>query len=251
MRALAIVPTYNERDNLPVLVDGLLSIPHLRIQVVDDASPDGTGALADDLAARSGGGVSVLHRTGPRGLGLAYVDGIHRAFQTDADVICQMDADLSHRPTDLVSMLEAVQHADLVIGSRYVPGGRIVNWPLRRRLLSAGANVYVRTICGLDVHDCTSGFRCWRRETLAAVPFARIDSRGYAFLVQLLWEAVQLGCTIAEVPITFVERERGASKLRFPIVVESAVLPWRLAASRFRTPSTAEAAPRSAAPMVP
>ena len=232
MRPLVIIPTYNERENLPKLVQQLLDIPKLRVLVVDDGSPDGTGALADDLAVRSDGRVSVMHRTGRRGLGRAYVDGIRQALQTDADVICQMDADLSHRPADLVSMLEAAQHADVVIGSRYVPGGRILNWPLRRWILSAGANRYIRLICSLAIQDCTSGFRCWRRDALARLPLDRINAEGYAFLVQLLWEATRTGSTICEVPITFVEREFGASKLRVRVLAESAVLPWRLVASR-------------------
>jgi dolichol-phosphate mannosyltransferase len=246
VRPLVIVPTYNERRNLPTLVAGLLEIPNARVLVVDDGSPDGTGALADELAAQSDGRISVLHRTGPKGLGRAYLDGIEQALRTDADVICQMDADLSHRPRDLVAMLEAAKDADLVIGSRYVPGGQIVNWPRRRRLLSAGANRYVRWICSMAVRDCTSGFRCWKRETLSALPLHRIDAEGYAFLVQLLWEAVRAGCAISEVPITFVEREFGASKLRLPILVESAVLPWRLVLTR--VPVTAYAAGASRNP---
>ena len=247
---MVVVPTYNERDNLPTLVEQLLEIPCVGVLVVDDASPDGTGALADDLARHSEGRVSVLHRTGPKGLGRAYLNGIRHALQTKADVICQMDADLSHQPKDLLAMLAAAEDADLVIGSRYVPGGRIVNWPLRRRVLSAGANRYVRSICSIDVHDCTSGFRCWKRETLAALPLHRIDSEGYAFLVQLLWEAVRAGCTITEVPITFVEREFGASKLRLPILIESALLPWRLVKSRDSVARVHNAAPRSAASAV-
>ena len=250
MRPLVILPTYNERENLPKLVQTLLDIPNLRVLVVDDGSPDGTGKLADDLALRNDGRVLVLHRVGRRGLGRAYVDGIRLALQTDADVICQMDADLSHRPQDLGSMLEAVTSSDLVIGSRYVPGGRIVNWPLRRRLLSTGANRYVRSICSLAVHDCTSGFRCWRRDALAALPLDRIDAEGYAFLVQLLWEAVHAGCVIAEVPITFVERECGASKLRLMVMVESAVLPWRLVGSRVALTPGDQAAHRRAASTV-
>ncbi|HZM95112.1 MAG TPA: polyprenol monophosphomannose synthase [Vicinamibacterales bacterium] len=250
MRPLVIVPTYNERENLPKLIQQLLAIGKLRVLIVDDGSPDGTGALADDLAARSNGRVSVLHRTGRRGLGRAYLDGIQEALATDADVICQMDADLSHRPEDLVAMLAAAEQSDVVIGSRYIPGGRIVNWPLRRRILSAGANRYIRLICSLAVRDCTSGFRCWRRETLAGLPLARINAEGYAFLVQLLWEAVRAGCAISEVPITFVERESGASKLRAAVLVESAVLPWRLAVSRAFIHSASEAAHRSAPSLV-
>ena len=232
MRPLVIVPTYNERENLPKLLGRLLEIPNLRVLVVDDDSPDGTGVIADDLAASSDGRVSVLHREGPRGLGRAYLDGIKHALLTDADVICQMDADLSHQPEQLRTMLDAAPHADLVIGSRYIPDGRIVNWPLRRRLLSAGANAYIRLICSIPARDCTSGFRCWKRERLASIPLDTINSEGYAFLVELLHLAFSAGCVIAEVPITFVERERGASKLRLSILVESAIVPWRLALSR-------------------
>jgi dolichol-phosphate mannosyltransferase len=232
MLPLVVLPTYNERENLPLLVPQLLEISNLRVLVVDDASPDGTGAVADALAARSGGRVSVMHRTGPRGLGLAYLDGIRHALGTDADVIIQMDADLSHRPAHLAAMLDAVRHADLVIGSRYVPGGRIVNWPLRRKLLSSSANAYIRAVCSLGARDCTSGFRCWRRSALASLPLHRIDAEGYAFLVQLLYEALDAGCTVAETPITFVERANGRSKLRLRILLESAILPWKLALAR-------------------
>jgi len=232
VRPLVIVPTYNERENLPTLLDRLLEIPNLRVLVVDDDSPDGTGVIADDFAASSEGRVSVLHRRGPRGLGRAYLDGITHALDTDADVICQMDADLSHQPEQLRAMLDAVRHADLVIGSRYIPDGRIVNWPLRRRLLSAGANAYIRLICSIPARDCTSGFRCWRRERLAALPLDTIDSEGYAFLVELLYLAFSAGSVIAEVPITFIERERGKSKLRLSILAESVIVPWRLVLSR-------------------
>jgi len=229
MLPLVIVPTYNERENLQLLVPQLLEIPGLRVLVVDDGSPDGTGPVADALALRSGGRVSVMHRTGPRGLGRAYLDGIRHALETDADVICQMDADLSHQPRHLAAMLDAMRRADLVIGSRYVPGGRIVNWPLRRKLLSAGANIYIRAICSIAVRDCTSGFRCWRREVLERMPLASIRSDGYAFIVELAWEASRAGFRCAEVPITFVERREGASKLSSRISIESAILPWRLA----------------------
>jgi len=239
MLPLVIVPTYNERENLPLLVPQLLEIPDLRVLVVDDGSPDGTGALADALAERSRGRVSVMHRTGPRGLGLAYLEGIRHALETEADVICQMDADLSHQPAHLPAMLDAIRHADLVIGSRYVPGGRIVNWPLRRKLLSASANAYIRAVCSLSARDCTSGFRCWRRSALASLPLHRIDAEGYAFLVQMLYEALDAGCTVAETPITFVERENGQSKLRLRILVESALLPWKLALSRGTPHATA------------
>ncbi|MBI4265528.1 MAG: polyprenol monophosphomannose synthase [Acidobacteria bacterium] len=232
MRPLVIVPTYNERDNLPLIVGRLLEIPDLRVLVVDDDSPDGTGKVADGLAHASGDRVSVLHRTGPRGLGLSYIDGMRQALRGDATHICQMDADLSHDPADVPRLLARAAATDLVIGSRYVPGGRIENWPKRRTLLSAFANRYVRWLTGLRIHDGTSGFRCWRREAIERLPLDRLASDGYAFLVELAWEARATGCSIAEVPITFVERRQGASKLSAGVVWESALLPWRLAARR-------------------
>lgn len=229
MRPLVIVPTYNERDNLPVVVRSLLAIPEVRVLIVDDASPDGTGAVADSIAASSDR-VSVLHRTGPRGLGLSYIDAMKQALRGDATHVCQMDADLSHRPSDVPRLLAEAERADLVIGSRYVPGGRIENWPARRKLLSAFANWYIRTITRLHINDCTSGFRCWRRGALERLPLDGIRSNGYAFLVELAWEAVAAGCSVTEVPITFVERRQGASKLSGRVVLESALLPWQLAA---------------------
>jgi dolichol-phosphate mannosyltransferase len=233
-RPLVIIPTYNERDNLPVLVARLLDITHVQVLVVDDASPDGTGEVADRVAAASGGRVSILHRSGPRGLGRSYVEAMRRALQGDATHVFQMDADFSHDPADIPRLLSASERADLVIGSRYVPGGRIENWPARRRLLSAFANRYVRLITGLHIHDCTSGFRCWRRNALERLPLDRITSNGYAFLVELAWEAAAAGCRVEEVPISFVERRQGASKLSGRVVAESALVPWRLAARRHR-----------------
>jgi dolichol-phosphate mannosyltransferase len=230
MRPLVIIPTYDERENLPSLVDQLLAIPGLRILVVDDASPDGTGQLADQIAAANRARVQVLHRTGKRGLGLSYIDGMYVALRTDATHICQMDADLSHNPADIPRLLDGAAQADFVIGSRYVPGGRIENWPLHRRLLSAFANRYIRAITRLTIRDCTSGFRCWRREALEQLPLASIRSDGYAFIVELAWEASRAGLRCAEVPITFVERRQGASKLSGMVIVESAIVPWRLAA---------------------
>ena len=230
MRPLVIVPTYDERANLPLLLDQLLALPGLRILIVDDASPDGTGQVADQYAAANRARIQVLHRTGRRGLGLSYIDGMYVALRTDATHICQMDADLSHNPADIPRLLDASQHADFVIGSRYVPGGRIENWPLHRRLLSAFANRYIRAITRLTIRDCTSGFRCWHREALEQLPLASIRSDGYAFIVELAWEASRVGLRCAEVPITFVERREGASKLSGMVIVESAIVPWRLAA---------------------
>jgi dolichol-phosphate mannosyltransferase len=229
--ALVIVPTYNERANLPVVVEGVLRHDNTRVLVVDDRSPDGTGAVADELTRAHPGRVSVIHRTGPRGLGRSYVDGLVRALDTDADVVCQMDADLSHDPAQLPALLEAAGRADLVIGSRYVPGGAIVNWPLPRRLLSRFANLYIRLVTRLRVRDCTSGYRCWRREALAALPIAELVSDGYSFLVEMLFVAHRDGWRIAEVPITFVERREGESKLSRAVLLESALTPWRLVAT--------------------
>ena len=233
MRPLVILPTFNERDNLPVVTAELLRIPHVEVLVVDDGSSDGTRDVADALAGESGGRVSVLRRTGPRGFGLSYVDGMQHALRTDATLICQMDADLSHDPADVPRLLAASAHADVVIGSRYVPGGHIENWPKRRVLLSAFANRYIRAITGLRIADSTSGFRCWRREALQRLPLHQIVSNGYSFQVELVWEAASAGCRITEVPITFVERRHGASKLSGHVLVESALVPWRLAARRW------------------
>jgi len=228
--ALVVVPTYNELANLPTLTAGLMEQPNLRLLIVDDQSPDGTGDLADQLASEHPGRIGVLHRTGHRGLGRSYVDGLREALLEPVDVICQMDADLSHDPAHLPALIAAADENDVVIGSRYVPGGRIVNWPLRRRLLSRFANAYVRTVTRLAVHDCTSGYRCWRRDALASLPLDRVTSEGYAFLVEMLYVAARRGCRVAEVPITFVERRLGESKLSSDVVIESAIAPWRIVA---------------------
>jgi dolichol-phosphate mannosyltransferase len=238
--ALVIVPTFNERDNLPTLVGGLMAFANVRVLVVDDQSPDGTGEVAETLARNYAGRIAVLHRTERPGLGRSYIDGIKRAVCEPVDVICQMDADLSHDPRHLPDLIAAIDRADLVIGSRYVSGGRIVNWPLRRRILSRFANRYIRTVTRLDAADCTSGYRCWRREALARLPLDQFISDGYAFLVEMLYVASRQGCRIAEVPITFVERRQGQSKLSRAVLFESAVAPWRLIATKDRS---AEAAP--------
>ena len=228
--ALVIVPTYNERENLPLLVDDLMQYPHLRVLIVDDQSPDGTGDMADALARRYAGRVDVMHRTGRRGLGRSYIEAVARGIHEPVDLICQMDADLSHDPRHLPALFAAAARADVVIGSRYVPGGAIVNWPGRRRLLSRLANVYIRQITRLGPRDCTSGYRCWRRETLASIPLDRFISDGYSFLVEMLYVAASQGARIAEVPITFVERRQGQSKLSRTVLLESARTPWRLVA---------------------
>ena len=199
-----------------------------RILVVDDQSPDGPGDVADELARRHAGRIEVMHRTGPRGLGLSYLDGFRRALATDADVIGQMDADLSHDPTYLPDLVAATVDRDLVLGSRYLNGISVVNWPLRRIILSSFANWYVRTITGLAVRDSTSGFRCWRRRALARLDLDRILSHRYAFMTETVFEAARLGYTIGEVPIIFIERRSGASKMSGRVLLESMVMPWRL-----------------------
>jgi dolichol-phosphate mannosyltransferase len=228
MQVMVVVPTFNERETLGPLLEHVLAFEGYRVTVVDDRSPDGTGEVADAAAARFPGRVTVLRRTGRRGLGRSYVDAFRQVLATDADLICQMDADWSHDPKYLRDLVSAAEDHDLVVGSRYVRGVSVVNWPLRRLILSAFANRYIRAVTGLSVSDCTGGFRCWRREALARIPLDRIRSDGYAFMVETLFEAARRGCRITEVPIVFVERREGSSKLGMGILAESVLMPWRL-----------------------
>jgi dolichol-phosphate mannosyltransferase len=238
VNALVLIPTYNERDNLPLVVAGVLAHDGTRVLVIDDGSPDGTGAIAEQLAERYAGRLSVMHRRGVRGLGRSYLDGFRAALASDVDLVCQMDADLSHDPRFLPALLaSAAAGAGLTIGSRYREGGRVENWPLHRMMLSAFANTYIRAATGLRVRDCTSGYRCWRREALAAIPLDRIASEGYSFLVEVTFQAAAAGVRIAEVPIVFVERRQGTSKLSWPVLLESLVTPWRLALANGRVKS--------------
>jgi dolichol-phosphate mannosyltransferase len=233
---LIVVPTYNERENLPVLAAGVLKHDAYRLLVVDDGSPDGTGAIADRLATEHPGRVEVMHRTGQRGLGRSYVDGLQRALADQTvDLVCQMDADLSHNPDYLPDLVAAAASHDVVIGSRYLNGVSVVNWPLHRIFLSAFANRYIRLVTSLSTTDCTSGFRCWRREALARLPIASMVSDGYAFLVEMLFEAHKRGLRIGEVPIIFVERRQGQSKLSSGVLIESLMMPWRLVLRSSRT----------------
>jgi dolichol-phosphate mannosyltransferase len=227
---LVIVPTYNERENLPVLTRAVMKHPRFRMMVVDNQSPDGTGQVAESLAADFPGRIEVMHRTGKKGLGRSYIDALMLARDRTESFVCQMDADLSHDPRYLPDMVAAaVEHGhDLVIGSRYLQGVSVVNWPLHRLILSACANRYIRTVTRLPVADCTSGFRCWRREALRRVAIERIVSDGYAFLVEMLYEAHRQGCRIGEVPIIFVERRLGHSKMSGGVIFESAYMPWRV-----------------------
>lgn len=228
MQVLVVVPTYNERGNIEPLLEEILAYPGFSVLVVDDQSPDGTGEVADAMAARWPGRLTVLHRTGRRGLGRSYVEGFERALASGAELICQMDADYSHDPKYLPALVAAASEHDLVIGSRYLKGISVVNWPLRRLILSTMANRYIRAVTGLEVSDCTGGFRCWRRQALSRIPLRRVVSDGYAFMVEMVFEAARRGCNIAEVPIVFVERRQGASKLSGGILAESLVMPWRL-----------------------
>ncbi len=230
-RVVMVVPTYDEALNLPTLVERLRAAqPDVDLLVVDDNSPDGTGAIADTIAAADPQ-VSVLHRTSKEGLGAAYLHGFRVALDRGYDVIGEMDADGSHQPEELHRLLAALHEADLVIGSRWVPGGSIVNWPLHRQLLSRGGNAYIRTLLGIGVRDATAGFRLFRRTTLEQLPLEEIASLGYVFQADLAFRAVRSGLRVVEVPIEFVERERGDSKMSRRIASESfrRITRWGLA----------------------
>ena len=222
---LVVIPTYNERDNLEPLLSRLHEVaPAAHVLVVDDASPDGTGELADKLAAADER-VRVLHRPGKAGLGAAYLAGFAEGLQGSYEVVVEMDADGSHAPEDLPRLLKALGDADLVIGSRYVPGGRVVNWPTHRQWLSRGGNLYSRLALGVPIRDITGGYRAFRREVLEELALGDVASQGYCFQVDMAWRAVQAGFRVREVPITFTERERGSSKMSQTIVAEAL---WRV-----------------------
>lgn len=221
LRVLVLIPTYNERENLPLIVERVLaSVPTADVLVVDDDSPDGTGDIADKLAANEER-VQVLHRTAKAGLGAAYVAGFRVGLAAGYDVLVEMDADGSHAPEQLPRLLEAVGHSDLVLGSRWVPGGQVINWPKFREVLSRGGNLYTRLALGINLHDATGGYRAYRREVLQTIDLSAISSQGYCFQVDLAWRAVQAGFRVTEVPITFAERERGESKMSGNIVREA------------------------------
>ncbi|HEX2315535.1 MAG TPA: polyprenol monophosphomannose synthase [Thermomonospora sp.] len=224
-RVLVIIPTYNERENIELIVGRVRrSVPEVDVLVVDDASPDGTGELADALAAEDSQ-VKVLHRTGKGGLGAAYIAGFRWGFEHGYDVLVEMDADGSHRPEELDRLLERLHTADLVIGARWVPGGEVVNWPRSRAVLSRGGNAYARLMLKVPLHDATAGYRAYRATALQKIGLDGVESRGYCFQIDLALRTVRAGLRVAEVPITFVERERGASKMSRDIVVEAM---WRV-----------------------
>lgn len=228
MRITIVLPTYNEAENLPKLVSALFSLPlDISVLVVDDNSPDHTGAIADDLAKQHPGKLHVLHRAGKLGLRSAYIEGFQEAFDLGANAVVQMDADFSHDPAVLTEMARRIASHDVVIGSRYVEGGSLdERWPAWRKALSAFGNFYARTILGSPLHDMTTGFRMWRREVLQNMPLDRIRSNGYIFLVEMAYVAYLMGYRISEVPIHFADRRWGKSKMSLKIQLEAALRIW-------------------------
>lgn len=220
-RILVIVPTYNERESLPLIIRRIrAAVPEAFILVADDNSPDGTGAIADTLAEHDDH-VQVMHRHGKEGLGAAYIAGFTWGLQNNYDVLIEMDADGSHQPEQLPRILEALRGADLVLGSRWIPGGGTENWSKGREVLSRGGNAYTRAMLGVPLHDATGGYRAFRADTLRGIDLHTVASQGYCFQVDLAWRAVQRGFIVREVPITFVEREVGSSKMSRAIVAEA------------------------------
>ena len=220
-RVLMVVPTYNERDNLEWIVARVrAAAPQVDVLVVDDGSPDGTGEVADKLAADDPQ-VTVLHRDEKAGLGAAYLHGFRVALERGYDVVGEMDADGSHQPEQLSALLDALRHADLVIGSRWVRGGSVVNWPLSRKVLSVGGNLYARLLLGIPLRDVTAGYRLFRRTTLEAIDLRSVESAGYIFQTDLAFRTLRAGLRVVEVPIEFVERVRGESKMSPDVAVES------------------------------
>ena len=228
MKALVIIPTYNERENLPELLRRIFAeaLP-LEVLIIDDNSPDGTGAVADQLAA-SNPCVHVMHRPAKMGLGSAYVAGFRYALERQYTAVFEMDADFSHNPDSLPQFLRELETSDLVVGSRYLHGVTVVNWPLKRLILSYGANVYSRVITGIPIKDLTGGFKCFRREVLEALDLSRVRSDGYGFQIEINYKAWRKGFRIREIPILFVDRRAGESKMSRRIVLEAAWMVWRL-----------------------
>ncbi len=221
MKAVIIIPTYNEYENLRPLSQAIFSYaPGCDILIIDDNSPDGTGQLADELSQEDAR-IHVLHRPGKRGLGTAYVAGFKYAIEHNYDAAFEMDADFSHDPRYLPDFLKAIEDADLVIGSRYIPGGATPNWSLLRRMISGSGNIFARFMLGIPYQDCTAGFRCYRREVLEAIDLDTIQSQGYAFQIELVYRVMKLGFRITETPIVFVDRRGGKSKMSRKIMIEA------------------------------
>jgi dolichol-phosphate mannosyltransferase len=245
-RAIICLPTYDERDNiLPILSAIHEAVPGIDVLVVDDGSPDGTGRIADEVAARDPR-VVVLHRARKEGLGKAYLAGFAWALERGYDLVLEMDADFSHDPRDLPALLEKAREADLVLGSRYVPGGGTVNWGLGRRLVSRGGSLYARAILGVSVRDLTGGFKCFRREVLQAIDLSSVECSGYAFQIELTYRALLKGLAVTEIPIVFTDRRVGRSKMSRRIVLEAMWKVWTMRFSRFaREARSAQASPRA------
>ena len=234
MKITLILPTYNEAENLPRLIPKLmaLDLPDLKLLIIDDLSPDGTGAIADSLAEKFPDRIEVMHRDGPPGLGRAYVAGFKHVLASDAEAIGQMDSDFSHPPEKLPEMAAKLEAFDLALGSRYVEGGGVdIHWPLWRKALSRWGNFYARSILGLPIKDVTGGFRLWRRETLEHIPYEEVVSNGYIFLVEIIYLAHRLGTRFGEVPIYFADRRWGQSKMNIRVQLEAA---WRVWQVRWR-----------------
>jgi dolichol-phosphate mannosyltransferase len=237
MEVQVVIPTYNERENLQLLVEAILALPvALGVVIVDDNSPDGTGAIADALAVRSAN-VTVVHRSGKLGLGTAHVAGIRQALASGARLVVTMDADFSHHPRSVPALVGAMDEADVCIGSRYVPGGGTAYCTLPRRALSRGANAFARLVLRLPAQDCTAGFRCYRREVLERVPLESIFSNGYSFLIEVLYYCTQAGARVREVPIQFENRRRGQSKISRREIANALYTVVRLALTRPRLPA--------------
>ena len=228
MRALVIIPTYNERDNIQKIVREVLSVSeHTEVLVVDDNSPDGTGKVADDMAKASHR-VHATHRAGKLGLGSAYIEGFRYAMSNGYDSVFEMDADFSHDPKEIPNFLDAMIKYDVVVGSRYVGGVRILNWPIKRLMLSYGASMYTRMITGLKLIDCTSGFKCFRREVLESLDLDKIHSDGYSFQIEMSFLCQHKGFSLKEIPIIFADRKEGTSKMNKGIVFEALAVVWIL-----------------------
>ena len=231
MQLTVVTPTYNEAENIPALVAALFELPiaGLRVLIVDDNSPDGSGEIAEQLAPAHPGCLSVIHRAGKLGLGTAYIQGFQQAIQQGAEAVAQMDADFSHPPELLLELYQALQSCDVAMGSRYIPGGSVDrNWPAWRKGLSAFGNIYARTILRLSIQDATGGYRMWRREALLGMPLHRVRSNGYAFQIEMAYLVHRLGYTVQEVPFYFADRFVGQSKMSFQIQKEAAIRVWQL-----------------------
>lgn len=239
MKINVIVPTYNEKENLERLVTQLLALPvPVEVIVVDDHSPDGTGVIADRLADENPGRVHVVHRAGKLGLGTAYIAGFHQAIALHSDLIVTMDADFSHPPSAIPAMVNKMGEGyDLVIGSRYVPGGKAVECTLPRKILSWGANAFARFMLGLKAHDATAGFRCYRREVLESIDLDQVFSNGYSFLMEMLYKVQRKGWKVGEVPIVFLNRQHGTSKISRNEIYKALYTVLRLAKKRFLGPA--------------